>query len=81
VPEPDVLAVRRQPALAVWSVKLAADLRRALVREGLRRVDEFARRHNACELAWPVAPEAFLNINTPGDLLAAERLMLRRSKS
>ena len=41
VPEPDVLMVRhgrRQHALAVWSVKLAGDLRRALLEEGLRRV-------------------------------------------
>jgi molybdenum cofactor guanylyltransferase len=80
VPEPDVLAVRGQPAVAVWSVKLVADLRRALVREGLRRVEDFARRHSGCELAWPGAADAFLNINTPGELASAERILLRRSK-
>jgi len=45
VPEPDVLTVRREHALGVWSVKLAADLRRAILKEGMRRVEEFARRH------------------------------------
>ena len=48
VPEPDVLMVRHgrrlEHTLAVWSVKLAADLRRAVLDEGVRRVEEFARR-------------------------------------
>src|SRR5262249_59313800 len=41
VPEPDVLMVshgrRRQHTLAVWSVRLAADLRRGRLEEGVRR--------------------------------------------
>ena len=59
VPEPDVLMVRhgrrREHALAVWSVKLAGDLRRALLEEGLRRVDAFAERYVLAELAGPAA--------------------------
>ena len=51
VPEPDVLMVRhgrrREHALAVWSVKLAGDLRRAMLEEGLRRVEAFAERYVA----------------------------------
>src|SRR6266851_5067300 len=38
VPEPDVLTVRREHALGIWSVKLAGDLRRAILKEGMRRV-------------------------------------------
>ena len=34
VPEPEVLAVRGEHALAVWSVRLASDLRRALLPPG-----------------------------------------------
>jgi len=75
VPEPDVLMVRegrrRQPALAVWSVKLAADLRRALLKEGIRKVEDFAERHRVADLAWPAGSGAFLNVNTPQDLKAA----------
>jgi molybdopterin-guanine dinucleotide biosynthesis protein A len=80
VPEPDVLAVRGEHALAVWSVKLVADLRQAIVAEGMRRVEGFARRHNYAELVWPGTKGAFTNINTPEELAAAERELLRRNK-
>ena len=86
VPEPDVLMVRhgsrREHSLAVWSVKLAADLRRAVLEEGMRRVEGFAHRHRVAELAWPGGGEPFLNINTPEELSAAEaRLARARSRS
>ena len=82
VPEPDVLTVRREHALGIWSVKLAADLRRAIFKEGMRRVEEFARRHSYAELAWPGDRGAFVNINTPDELKAAEaRLARARSRS
>ena len=77
VPEPDVLMVRRgrrrEHALGVWSVTLAADLRRAVLEEGVRRVEDFARRHHFAELIWPGSGAAFLNVNTPEDLKRAER--------
>ncbi len=79
VPEPDVLVVKGEHALAVWSVKLADALRRAIVRDGQRRVEGFARQHNYAELDWGPWKDAFLNINTPQDLSAAERQLLRRS--
>ena len=76
VPEPDVLMVshggRAQPALAVWSVKLAAALRRAVLEEGMRKVGEFAHRHHVAELAWPGGGAPFLNVNTPDDLSGAQ---------
>ncbi len=86
VPEPDVLMVRhrrrREHTLGVWSVKLAADLRRAILEEGVRRVDEFARRHVFAELAWPGDAAPFLNVNTPEELgRAAARLAQGRSRS
>ncbi len=80
VPEPDVLAVKGEHALAIWSVRLAPDLRRAILEEGQRRVEGFARAHNYAELVWPGRTEAFVNINTPEDLAAAETRLLRRSK-
>lgn len=77
VPEPDVLMVRhgrrREHTLGVWSVTLAADLRHAVLKEGVRRVEDFARRHRFAELAWPGSGAAFLNINTPEDLRLAQR--------
>ena len=87
VPEPDVLMVRhgkrREHTLAVWSVKLAGDLRRAILEEGVRRVDEFARRYVFEELVWPGGGAgSFLNVNTPAELkVAAGRLAGARSRS
>ena len=85
VPEPDVLMVRhgrrREHTLAVWSVKLAADLRRALLEEGLRRVEDFAKRYDFAELVWPAGAAPFLNVNTPADLERAKaRLAAARSR-
>jgi len=77
VPEPDVLTVRREHALGIWSVRLAADLRRAILGEGVRRVEDFARRHQHAELAWPGGSGSFANINTPEDLAAAEARLTR----
>ena len=75
VPEPDVLMVRhgkrREHTLAVWSVKLVWDLRHAILEEGVRRVDEFARRHVFEELRWPGGAASFLNVNTPAELIVA----------
>jgi molybdopterin-guanine dinucleotide biosynthesis protein A len=82
VPEPDVLTVRGEHALGVWSVTLAADLRQAILKEGMRRVEEFARRHTYADLAWPGDRSVFDNINTPEELAAAEdRLARARSRS
>lgn len=81
VPEPDVLVVRhgrhREPSLGVWSVKLVDDLRRAILEEGMRRVGQFAERHVHAELAWPGDPAAFMNVNTPEELKAAEARLAR----
>jgi molybdopterin-guanine dinucleotide biosynthesis protein A len=86
VPEPDVLMVRQgrryEPTLAVWSVTLVDDLRRAVLEEGVRKVEEFARRHVFAELAWPRGSGAFLNINTPADLgKASARLAAARPRA
>ncbi len=84
VPEPDVLMVRhgrrREHTIAVWSVKLAADLRRALLEEGVRRVEEFARRYDFAELVWPGSAAPFLNVNTPAEFSRAARLMTSSSR-
>jgi molybdopterin-guanine dinucleotide biosynthesis protein A len=77
VPEPDVLTVRGEHALGIWSVKLAKDLRHAILKEGMRRVEGFARRHAYAELDWPGDKSVFDNINTPEELAAAEARLAR----
>lgn len=60
---------RRHHAVAVWPVALAAGLRRALIGEGLRKVDAFLRRHRVVEAEWPTEPaDPFFNVNTAEDL-------------
>jgi molybdenum cofactor guanylyltransferase len=86
VPEPDVLMVRhgrrREHTIGVWSVKLAADLRSAVLEEGQRRVETFAQRYRFAELVWPGSAAPFLNVNTPEQLKVAQaRLAQVRSRS
>jgi len=76
--ESDVLMVRSRgrlhPAVALWSTELLADLRRAVLEEGVRKVEDFAQRHKHADLAWHRGgADPFLNLNTPADLARAQR--------
>lgn len=64
---------RTHPTFALWPVALRDDLRAALAR-GEAKVMDFARQHQAT-LARFSDDRAFLNINTPEDLAAAEALL------
>lgn len=80
--ESDVLMVRSRgqlhPAVALWSTELLADLRRAVLEQGVRKVEDFADRHIRGELVWHLpGPDPFLNVNTPADLARAERRLAR----
>ena len=64
---------RRHHVVALWPVALAGALRRALVEEGVRKVESFVDRFKVAEAEWPAAPfDPFFNVNTPEDLAAAE---------
>jgi molybdopterin-guanine dinucleotide biosynthesis protein A len=66
---------RRQPACALWRVESRAGVR-AEALEGWRSLRGVAARVGAAIVEWPAdRAEAFININTPEDLvLAGERL-------
>lgn len=67
-------------AAALWPVAIAADLRLALVEEGLSKVGSFAVRYRAATAEWPADPfDPFLNINTPEDLAFAEAALAAAS--
>ncbi|MCB4771844.1 molybdenum cofactor guanylyltransferase MobA [Ancylobacter sp. Lp-2] len=67
---------RDHPVIGLWDIALAPLLRRMLVDEGERRVRAFTVRAGAVTVDWPAEPyDPFLNINTPDDLAAAERLI------
>jgi molybdopterin-guanine dinucleotide biosynthesis protein A len=66
---------RSHPVFGLWPVRLAADLRRALVDEDIRKVDAWTARYQVAEVAFPApVDDPFLNINRPEDLAAAERI-------
>lgn len=62
-----------QPATALWPVTLAPALA-AYLAAGGARVTGFADAHGAARARFAEA-RAFLNLNTPGDLAAAEALL------
>jgi len=67
---------RAHPVAALWSVALANDLRRALVEDGVRKIEAWTARHGCAEAEWPIDPvDPFFNVNTPADLAEAERLL------
>ena len=66
---------RRHHAVALWSIALRDDMRRALCVEDNRGVGQFAARHRVAVAEWPAEPrDPFFNINTADDLAHAERL-------
>jgi molybdopterin-guanine dinucleotide biosynthesis protein A len=67
---------RAQPVFGLWPVRLAADLRAAVVDAGLRKVDIWTAAHRLVEVAFPDTPvDPFFNANRPEDLVEAERLL------
>ena len=67
---------RDQPVFGLWPVALAGDLRSALVKEGVRKVDIWTGRHHLVRANWSIDPiDPFLNVNRPSDLAKAEKLL------
>ncbi|TWG89562.1 molybdopterin-guanine dinucleotide biosynthesis protein A [Mesorhizobium sp. J18] len=68
-------AGRSHPVIGLWNVDLRHDLRRALVGEGMRKIDRWTANYRLATVSWPVEPvDPFFNANTVDDLAEAERL-------
>jgi molybdopterin-guanine dinucleotide biosynthesis protein A len=66
------------PVVGLWPVRLADELRRALVEESVRKVDVWTARHRLVTVAFATDPvDPFFNANRPEDLAEAERLLAR----
>jgi molybdenum cofactor guanylyltransferase len=64
----------RHPVVGLWPVDLRANLRRAVVAEGLRKIEVWTARHGVALAEWPVEPvDPFFNVNTPEDAAQAQR--------
>ena len=69
-------AGRAHPVFGLWPVGLCENLRRALVEEGIRKVDQWTARHRIVTVPFPDEPaDPFFNANRPEDLATAERLL------
>jgi molybdenum cofactor guanylyltransferase len=65
----------RHPVVGLWPVSLREDLRRALVGEGLHKIEIWTARHGIAIAEWPATPvDPFFNVNTPDDAARAEAI-------
>ena len=65
----------RHPVVGLWRVALRDDLRKALVEEGLHKIEIWTARHGVALADWPTTPvDPFFNVNTPDDAAEAERI-------
>ena len=70
----------RHPVVGLWPLALREDLRKALVEEGLRKIDILTTRHGVAMADWPDQPiDPFFNVNTPEDAERAERIALQHN--
>ena len=66
---------RHHPVFGLWPVRLAADLRHALVEEDIRKVDIWTARHKLVAVEFATQPhDPFFNVNRPEDVVEAERI-------
>jgi molybdopterin-guanine dinucleotide biosynthesis protein A len=67
---------RAHPVFGLWPLRLREDLRRAIVDDGIRKVDEWTARHRLVTVPFANRPiDPFFNTNRPEDLEAAAELL------
>ena len=67
---------RSHPVFGLWPVRLRNDLRRAVVEEGIRKVDQWTARYRLVTVSFLIDPiDPFFNANRPEDLATAEALL------
>jgi len=67
---------RTHPVFALWPIKLASDLRRAMLEENLRKIDKWTAKYNAINVDWSIDLfDPFFNINCAEDLEQAKKLL------
>jgi molybdenum cofactor guanylyltransferase len=65
----------RHPVAGLWPLALREELRRALVEEGLHKIEVWTARYGIALAEWPITPvDPFFNVNTPQDAMEAERM-------
>jgi molybdenum cofactor guanylyltransferase len=68
----------RHPVVGLWPLALREDLRRALVAEGLRKIEIWTARYGVAIAEWSAEPvDPFFNVNTPEDAAKAQAMATR----
>jgi molybdopterin-guanine dinucleotide biosynthesis protein A len=68
-------AGQTHPVIGLWSVALRDELRHALVKEDIRKIDRWTARYKLATVTWPAEPlDPFFNANTMNDIAEAQRL-------
>ena len=71
-------AGRRHPVVGLWPVRLRNELRQALIRDGVRKIDAWTGRYRVAEASFSDQPvDPFFNVNRPADLATARTLLAR----
>ena len=69
-------AGRSHPVFGLWPVRLREDLRRAVVEDGIHKVDLWTARHKLVTVSFADRPlDPFFNANRPEDFAAAAALL------
>ena len=67
---------RHHPVFGMWPLSLRAELKAAVVDEGVRKVDIWTGRHKLAVAEFATSPyDPFFNANRPDDLAEAERML------
>jgi len=67
---------RSHPVFGLWPVQLREDLRRAVIEDGIRKVDQWTARHRLATVPFADRPvDPFFNANRLEDFAAAEALL------
>ncbi len=67
---------RMHPVFGLWPVRLEGELREALTREGIRKIDIWTARYRLVEVDFPnTGLDPFFNANSPEDLAHAEHAL------
>ncbi len=71
-------AGRRHPVVGLWPVRLRNELRQALIRDGVRKIDAWTGGYRMAEASFSDQPvDPFFNVNRPADLETARALLAR----
>ena len=65
----------RHPVVGLWPVALRAELRHALMKEQLHKIEVWTARYGVATAVWPDQPiDPFFNVNTPEDAARANEV-------